>query len=453
MVDITVIVVYFVIILGAGFWVRKRASQSLESYFLGSRNLPWWALAMSGSASNFSVMGTMWMCTVLYTLGMKSFWIHWMWAFPHGAILLAFMAVWIRRTRVMTAAELLKFRFATGHGAVFARTVFAILAVLIHAGTIGMAYVAVYKFVAVYLPKLDIGVSPEIVSVIVTLLTASYTLAGGFRSVIITDVLQTGLLIIVGVILGTMAYNWINPTDIQANFPGLDEWTSLKMPWHSNIETYEAFGPISLNYVLIGFLICIGGAGGHYGEQRFLAARNTADASKAAAGWAFLAIPRWFMVAGIVLLAMAAFPKSEVTDVEQIMPLVLGKFMKTGLWGLVLSGLIAAYMSTVSSLINSGASMLVRDIWQPLFTPRASQRHLINSSYVATALVVIIGMIIGAISLRVSSIDGLWRWLMAGLGASILVPNALLVLVAYERMGFRRRLPERVCSFDPYAYH
>ena len=101
---------------------------------------------MSGSASNFSLMGTMWMCTVLYTLGMKSYWIHWFWALPLGITLMSYMAIWIRRTGVMTAAELLRIRFGDGKDAVWARTVFAVMAVLMHAGTLGMAYVPSTKF-------------------------------------------------------------------------------------------------------------------------------------------------------------------------------------------------------------------------------------------------------------------------------------------------------------------
>ncbi|MCK5001175.1 MAG: hypothetical protein KAS23_16640 [Anaerohalosphaera sp.] len=441
--DVLIVLIYFSVVLVGGFWSQRRAGKNLESYFLGSRGLPWWALAMSGSASNFSLMGTMWMCTVLFTLGMKSYWIHWFWALPLGISLMSYMAIWIRRTGVMTAAELLRIRFGSGTDAVWARTVFAVMAVLMHAGTLGMAYVASAKFLAVYMERVQslaaagaIGpvfgfdlsaINPaaiaEITAVIITILTAAYVLSGGFESVIITDVLQTVLLAIVGVSIGVIGFLKVDHAVMDVNMEGLGAWLSLELPWRTAHASYEAFGPLVMTYTLIGALICLGGAGGHYGEQRFLAARNSADAAKAAALWQWIAVPRWLLIAGIVILAMGAF--DNVDDPEKIMPMVLDRFMTVGMRGLVIAGLIAAYMSTVSSLINSGASMMMRDIWQPFFAKDADAKYLVRKSRAATLILVAMSIIIGFISLRLSSIDGLWRWLMAGLGASYIVPNAL----------------------------
>lgn len=440
LIDVLIVTAYFAVVLAGGFWAQRRAGTNLNSYFLGSRNLPWWALAMSGSASNFSLMGTMWMCTVLYTLGMKSYWIHWFWALPLGISLMSFMAIWIRRTRVMTAAELLRIRFGTGTDAVWARTVFAVMAVLMHAGTLGMAYVASTKFLAVYVERwqslggdgIFLGFDPssqsalaiaEVAAVVVTLLTAAYVLGGGFKSVIITDVLQTLLLAAVGIAIGVLAFSGADHAVMTENAGDLGGWLSLSMPWSTEHAGYEDFGPLVLTFFLIGTLICAGGAGGHYGEQRFLAARSTGDAAKAAALWQWIAVPRWILVAGVVVLALGAF--RDVEDPEQIMPLVLDRFMNPGLRGLVIAGLIAAYMSTVSSLMNSGAAMMVRDIWQPLFARDATPKHLVRSSRLATFLLVLLSFVIGFVSLRASTIDGIWQWLMAGLGASYIVPNAL----------------------------
>lgn len=440
LIDILIVAAYFAVVLAGGFWAQRRAGTNLDSYFLGSRSLPWWALAMSGSASNFSLMGTMWMCTALYTLGMKSYWIHWFWALPLGVSLMSFMAIWIRRTRVMTAAELLRIRFGAGTDAVWARTVFAVMAVLMHAGTLGMAYVASAKFLGVYAerwqsrgadgtflglgpPPLSAAATGEIGAVIVTLLTAAYVLGGGFKSVIITDVLQTILLAAVGIAIGAMGFFSVDHSVMAQNVGGLGEWLSISLPWTASQAGYEAFGPLVLTFFLIGTLICAGGAGGHYGEQRFLAARSTADAAKAAALWQWIAVPRWIMVAGVVVLALGAF--RDVEDPEKIMPLVLDRFMTSGLRGLVIAGLIAAYMSTVSSLMNSGAAMMVRDLWQPLFARDATAKQLVRGSRLATFFLVLLSFVIGFVSLRVSSIDGLWQWLMAGLGACYIVPNVL----------------------------
>ena len=120
-VDLSVIVVYFVVVIALGFWYQRRASRSLDSYFLGGRRISWLALAMSGSVSNFDITGTMWIVTLITLLGMKSMWNHWMWGFLMGAFFLAFMGKWIRRSRVMTGAEWMVTRFGSGPDGLVAR--------------------------------------------------------------------------------------------------------------------------------------------------------------------------------------------------------------------------------------------------------------------------------------------------------------------------------------------
>ena len=105
LIDSGIVGVYFVIVLGLGFWYRKRAAKSLEAYFLGGKRLHWLALSMSGSVSNFDITGTMWIVSILFVLGMKSMWHHWMWGFLMGAFFLSYMGRWVRRSNVLTAAE------------------------------------------------------------------------------------------------------------------------------------------------------------------------------------------------------------------------------------------------------------------------------------------------------------------------------------------------------------
>ena len=104
-IDYLIIAAYLVAVIGAGFFYRKRAARDLEAYFLGGRRIHWAKLAMSGAVSNFDITGTMWMVSVLCILGMQSWWHHWMWGVALPAFGLAYTARWVRRSRVMTAAE------------------------------------------------------------------------------------------------------------------------------------------------------------------------------------------------------------------------------------------------------------------------------------------------------------------------------------------------------------
>ena len=150
--DILAVAAYFILVIGAGFWYRRRASRNLEAYFLGGKSLHWSMLAMSGAVSNFDITGTMWMVSVLYVLGMQSWWHHWMWGVALPAFSLAYMARWVRRSKVMTAAEWMKTRFGEDAGGRSARYASAIMAIILTAAAIGYAFQGIGKFAAVYIP-------------------------------------------------------------------------------------------------------------------------------------------------------------------------------------------------------------------------------------------------------------------------------------------------------------
>ncbi|MEM8681204.1 MAG: hypothetical protein AAGF97_17800, partial [Planctomycetota bacterium] len=142
--------------------------------------------------------------------------------------------------------------------------------------------------------------------------------------------------------------------------------------------------------------------------------------AKVGAGWSLFLIVRWGMAMGIALLAVVGI--EDVTDPEQVMPLVLQDYLPIGVRGLVIAGLLAAFMSTFSSTINGGASYVIRDLWQPLFRPHASDRELIRASYLATLGIVIVGTLIG---LNSGSIRSIFDWIMGALGAAFVIPNVL----------------------------
>jgi SSS family solute:Na+ symporter len=157
-----------------------------------------------------------------------------------------------------------------------------------------------------------------------------------------------------------------------------------------------------------------------YDFQRFLTAKNARDAAKVGGAWSVFLVVRWAMAMGIVLLALSG--TMGVTDSEKVMPMVLRDFLPTGLRGLVIVGLLAAFMSTFSSTVNSGASFIVRDIWQPMLRRKRTEKQAIKFSYTATVLLVLFGIMIG---FQGKSIADIWNWMMMALGAGIIIPNVL----------------------------
>ena len=436
-IDYGIIILYFMIVIGLGLWYQKRASKNLDSYFLAGKNIHWLPLAMSGSVSTFDITGTMWIVSILFVLGMKSMWHHWMWGVYMAAFFMAYMGKWVRRSNVMTAAEWMETRFGKDCGGRLARSTYALMAVLTLASFIGYAYQGIGKFASVYislkplaalissptLSDLVITYQADILAIIIISVTTFYVILGGLYSVIVTDVFQTLILTVGSIFIAYLAWSKLTP-ELLSVLP--EDWTSLSVPWRiesfagtGNAE-FEFFGALVIVWVLKGLLLNAGGPAQMYDFQRFLAARDPRDAAKVGAAWSFFLIVRWAMAVGIALLALVGI--TGVTDSEKVMPIVLLQYLPAGIRGLVIAGLLAAFMSTFSSIVNSGASFIVRDFWQPYFRPHATDKETVRVSHLASLFVVIVGLAIG---FNATSISQIWSWIMMALGAGVVVPNVL----------------------------
>ena len=441
-IDIAVVILYFVLVIGFGIWYRKRAARDLESYFLGGKRLHWTLLSMSGAVSNFDITGTMWMVSIVYSIGMKSWWHFQMCGFILPAFCLAFIGKWVRRSNVLTGAEWMVTRFGTGRAGQVARSAYAILAVVTCVSFIGYAFQGIGKFAQVYIPVEDLAghlpfaaeylteYKAHTLALLIFGLTTLYVIFGGLYGVVFTDMIQTVILTIAALLVGFIAYRNVTPAilaeHLPARFASVEEFASLRPVWRlehfAGTETayYHMFGAIAFVWVLKGFLLGAGGPAQLYDLQRYLAAKDPRDAAKIGMLWPFFQSVRWLMVVAITLLALTGF--AGVTDAELVIPQVLQEYLPTGLRGVVIAGLLAAFMSTFSSTVNSGASYIVRDMCQSFWRIADDDHKLIWLSYAATALIVVVGIAIGW---NAESITTIWNWIMMTLGAGVLFPNIL----------------------------
>ena len=449
-IDYAVILLYFALVIGIGFWYQRRAARSLDSYFLAGKSMHWVSLAMSGSVATFDITGTMWIVALLYLFGMKSMWNHWMWGFLMAAFFMSYMGKWVRRSSVMTGAEWMVTRFGDGRDGRTARMAYTMMAVVMLTGFIGYAFQGIGKFAAVYIDVLPVTTSvgqaipslegfmdtcarnePTVLALGVFALTTLYVLMGGLYGVVITNVIQTIILTVASVLIAGIAYAHLTPDSLAQVLPA--DWASLAPPWRLSAaeaervagtayESYELFGALVIIWVVKGLLLNLGGPGQMTDFQLFLSTRNPRDAAKVGAAWSAFLIVRWAMAMGIALLAVTAGVDVVGGDAETVMPAVLDKYLDPGILGLVIAGLLAAFMSTFSATVNAAASYIVRDLWQPLVRPGAGEKQLVRAGYVATVSVVVVGTAIG---LRADSIRQVWDWLMLALGAAFLVPNVL----------------------------
>lgn len=436
--DTIVLVAYFAVTLGAGIWFARASASGLRSYFLGDNKQKWWMLACSGSATNYSVDGTVWMISMLMVLGMKSWWTTLIWWMPSSVVLMAFTAIWIRRTGVMTAAELNIVRFGTDRGAEAARIGFAVMITLFSIAQLCMAYVVLHKFATVF------GFPGHRSALAIVGLTGVYVMVGGFRGVILTDFIQNVLLVLVSVAIGVIALTSYTAGEVHgAVASGVGEtavsaayWKSLALDSSPVLGAFEGseayggwkdFGGAALAWSVVGIIGCFGGAGGRYGEQRFLAAANAKQAAWQAGLWSVLATPRWIVVGGLAFLGFTVFRESALTDPDGVYPaFVKSSLLVPGIKGLVIATLAAAYMSTFSSEVNATASMIVRDIWQPVFRRRGERpREAVLVSYLASGLLIAGCMVCGYFFAENSSLNAVWMWMLGGLVASYVIPLAL----------------------------
>ena len=434
-IDIAIIVAYFVITIGAGVFFSRKSSTSIKSYFLGDNQSKWWMLAASGSASNYSIAGTIWFIAILIVLGMKSWWLMMVWWLPSAVFLMTYSGIWIRRTGVLTAAELNRIRFGTDRGAKWGRSAFSVMILLFSVASLGTSYIAIHKFAEIF----QLPGHPA--AIIVMGVTSIYVLVGGFRGVILTDFLQTILLFAISFIVGYVCYTNYTAAELHAGIAkaGItsDYWKSLAFEARPNLgvfagSDYKPWGDLlraMAAFSVVGFLGCIGGAGGRYGEQRFLATKTVKEAGWMAALWTALALPRWLVIAGICFIGFTVFSPSVVAgaDPDAALPLFLKSgLLASGIKGLVSVGFVAAYMSTFSSEINASASIIVRDIYQPLTHSEedSGSGHMLPS-YLATASLAVISILLGYLFVEKSDLNGICSWMMSGLISCIVVPLAL----------------------------
>lgn len=414
--DITIIALYMAAVVSLGLVMKRRAARSIGSYFLGERQLPWWALAMSGSSSYFDITGTMWIVSLFVTIGLKGMWVQWIWGFILPAFYMAFMGKWIRRSGVMTGAEWMETRFGSGRAGEVARGTYTLYAVLTITAFLAYGATGMGKFGSVYLPFSDHVCAAWIIGI-----TGIYVIVGGFRGVVMVEVFQTVVLTCGALFISYLGFSRVTPAMLAAKVPAT--WGSLAPGWDfgylANTE-YKLFGALLIVWVMKGLLLSLSGPEQLYDFQRFLAARSPKEASKLGALWGVIHTVRWPMAMALAVLGIVGLAAQG--DPEKVLPAVIQDQVPAGLRGFVIAALLSGFLATFNSTINGGASYIVRDIYHKYLNPGASDRTLIRAGYVSSAILVVLGIAIG---FWAKSIDQMFTWIMGTLGAGVLLPNVL----------------------------
>lgn len=426
--DQIIVVLYLAAIMGIGFAMKRRAASGMSAYFLGGRQLPWWALAMSGSSSYFDITGTMWIVSLFILLGLKGMWVHWLWGFPITAFYLAYMGKWIRRSGVLTGAEWMHTRFGHGPAGDLARLAYTLFAILTITALLGYGAIGMGKFGAVFLPF-----APFTCAMLILGVTGLYVIAGGFHGIVRVEIVQTIVLSAGAITFAVIGWQHFDAVTFAAKVPG--GWNSIVPAMRpeelqgvvSGGTDFSLFGALVAVWLAKGMLLCFSGPEQLYDFQRFLAARDARDASKLGALWGVIHTVRWPFAMAIAVMAIMGIgdPTLDAAlkkDPEAALPLIIGARLPHGLVGFMLAALLSGFLATFSSTVNGGAAYLVKDIYQRYINPQAGHRTLIRASYVASALLIVIGLVIARFG---TSINTAFMWIFGTLAAGILPANVL----------------------------
>ncbi|MEQ8704952.1 MAG: sodium:solute symporter family protein [Phaeodactylibacter sp.] len=442
-VDIAIIVGYIILTLLIGFWISRRASKSTQHYFLGGNQIPWYMLGLSNASGMFDISGTMWMVGLLFIYGLKSVYIPWLWPAFNQIFLMIFLSAWLRRSGVTTGAEWIKFRFGSGTGANLSHIIVIVFALINVLGFLAYGFIGIGKFAAIFLPW---ELSPEpywnevFYGLIITALTTVYVVKGGMFSVVFTEVLQFIIMTIASVAVGVIAMQQVSPEMLDQYIP--EGWRSLAFGWELGLDWtgimesanqkisedgWELFSIFFMLLLFKGVLQSLAGPAPNYDMQRILSARTPKEALMMS-GLVSLVLyfPRYMFIAGLTVLALVFFSENlnsmESVDFELVLPFAMANFIPTGLLGLLIAGLLAAFMSTFAATTNAAPAYFVNDIYKRYINAERSEDFYVRMSYGVAIGVVVVGTFIG---LFVTSLNAIVQWITAALWGGYTAANVL----------------------------
>lgn len=449
-IDILIIVLYLVTMLLIGWFLRKKARLTKESYLLGGKRLPWYLLGMSDASDMFDISGTMWMVALCFVYGLKSIWMPWLWPVFNQVIMMMFMSKWLRRSNATTGAEWLATRFGTtGKSVSASHNVVVAFALLSCLGFLVYGFIGLGKFIEIFIPWSSVSqyipfhvpaaYVPHFYGIVFTFFAMFYSILGGMHSIVLGDMIKYMIMIIGCVAIAIIASHhlqhrslpvpsgWANPFfawKLQLN------WQSILPAATHKIEEdgFGIFGYFFMMMLFKGIFASLAGPAPNYDMQKVLSSKSPKEASKMSGFVSIILLPvRYSMIIGLTVLGLLyykdlGFSIDGHTDFEKILPAVINNYLPAGILGLVLTGLLGAFMGTFSGTLNAAQAYIVNDIYVKYINPLASTRRIMMLTYLSGILVVILGIILGFFAKDVNTV---LQWIVGALYGGYIAANLL----------------------------
>ena len=448
--DVIIILVYLTAVISLGLILKRRAQKDKTAYMLGGKKLPWYMLGMSNASDMFDISGTMWMVTLSFVYGMKSIWIPWLWPVFNQIFMMMYLSVWLRRSGVTTGAEWIGTRFGSGRGVRSSHTIVVVFALISCLGFLAYGFVGLGKFVEIFIPwkivapylpfNIAPGYVPHFYGIIFTAFAVFYAILGGMTSIVIGDVLKYAIMTVAAVVIAVIAMKdlavhtlhvpegWFNP---------FFHWTLDDLDWSSKIAEVndkiksDGFSLFTIFFMLMlfkGILASMAGPAPNYDMQKILSTKSPKDAAKMSGMVSVLLLPvRYAMIIGFTILALLHYHQLDLhaatgIDFEKILPSAILAFVPVGLMGLLLAGLLAAFMGTFAGTLNAAQAYIVNDIYLKYVEPEATNKRISRMNYASGLAVAIVGVIMGLFARDVNSI---LQWIVSALYGGYVAANVL----------------------------
>jgi solute:Na+ symporter, SSS family len=430
--DWVVIAAYFAVNLAIGFFYMKRASGDIGEFFLSGRSVPWWLAGTSMVATTFGADTPLVVTGLIYAQGIAGNWLWWSFLLSGMLTVFFFAPLW-RRAKVLTDMEFAEFRYA-GPPATFLRGFRAVyLALPVNTIIMGWVNLAMAKILALTL-GLD-TTRKQLAGVFCCLaLTLAYNAISGLWAVLWTDLVQFILKMSMVVLLAYFAVHAVGGMGPLAS--QVRAFDAMHSAGAGQARDTLAFIPATASPFFLSFLVLLSlnwwaswypGAepgGGGYIAQRIFSAKNEKH-SLGATLWfniAHYALRPWpWILTALVALVLLPNPTAAQGGMEGAYVWVMVHYLPPSLRGLMLAGFAAAYMSTIGTHLNLGASYMVNDIYKRFFAPHETERHYVAASRWATILVAVLSAsATGYMLTHGASIATAWKFLLAlGAGAGL----------------------------------
>ena len=448
-IDIAIVVLYLLMMLMLGWFLRKKARRNKESYLMGGKKLPWYLLGLSDAADMFDISGTMWMVSLCFVYGLKSIWIPWLWPVFNQVFNMMFLAKWLRRSNSDTGAEWLATRFGLkGKGVTSSHSVVVAFALIGCLGFLAYGFMGLGKFIEIFVPfnliqpYIPFHIAPQYVAhfygIIFTLFAMFYSILGGMRSIVLGDLIKYIIMTVGCVAIAIIAFLHLQGHSL--NVPS--GWSNPFFSWHLNLNwsgivadankkiADDGFGLFGLFFMMMlfkGVFSSLAGPAPNYDMQKILSTKSPKEASKMTGFVSIVLLPiRYLMIIGLTVLALLYYNQLDLsdgmghTDFERILPGAINSFLPVGILGLVLTGLLGAFMGTFSGTMNAAQAYIVNDIYLKYINPNAPNKKVIYMNYLSGILVVATGVVLGFFTKDVNSI---LQWIVSGLYGGYIASN------------------------------